>query len=74
MKKVTPFIIATIALLAIGCKKDAPTESEAVKELEVKLTATEAQLINVSAELARCKGADEIEKVDSTQFDQPKED
>ncbi len=65
-------MIAAIAIFAIGCEKNTPSESEAIKELKVKLTATEAQLINVSAELSRCKGSDEAEKVDSTQFDQPK--
>jgi hypothetical protein len=69
MKKITPILVATIALCAIGCKKATPTENEVIKELEIKLTATEAQLINVSAELARCKGTEEAEKVDSTQFD-----
>lgn len=33
-----------------------PTENQELKELQIKLNATEAQLLNVRAELAKCKG------------------
>ncbi len=32
------------------------TENQELKELQIKLNATEAQLLNVRAELAKCKG------------------
>lgn len=32
------------------------SESEALKALKVKLNATEAQLLNIQVELAKCKG------------------
>lgn len=70
MKKPIVIAIAFIAITLVSCEnKTVETNNDAVKELEVKLTATEAQLINVSAELARCKGETESIEVDSTQLD-----
>tara|TARA_R110002049_G_scaffold283996_3_gene464511 strand:- start:121 stop:354 length:234 start_codon:yes stop_codon:yes gene_type:complete len=71
MKNPIIITLAFIAITFVSCE-NATVESnnnDAIKELEIKLTATEAQLINVSAELARCKGTDESSEVDSTQLD-----
>ncbi|NBG67426.1 hypothetical protein [Acidiluteibacter ferrifornacis] len=65
MKKYFHFPIAVFALLLMSCaakqEKD-PT----VEALKLELTATEAQLLNVSAELAKCKGVEE--EADTTQL------
>ena len=69
MKKPILITTALIAFILMSCDKKVTDTNEAIKELEVKLTATEAQLMNVSAELAKCKGADESKFIDSTQLD-----
>lgn len=70
MKKPILITTALIAFILMSCVKQVTETDEAIKELEVKLTATEAQLMNVSAELAKCKGVDESMFIDSTQLDQ----
>lgn len=52
-------LIATITLVACqpnDKKQEAKKEMKAVEDLKVKLNATEAQLLNVQVELAKCKG------------------
>ena len=61
--------LTLFSLFLASCVTPLNNNNEAIKELEVKLTATEAQLINVSAELARCKGDIETTEIDSTQLD-----
>lgn len=70
MKKPILITTALIAFMLMSCDKKVTDTNEAIKELEVKLTATEAQLMNVSAELSKCKGVDESKFIDSTQLDQ----
>ncbi len=70
MKKLILISTALLIFMLMSCDKKETDTNEAIKELEVKLTATEAQLINVSAELAKCKGEDETKYIDSTQLDQ----
>ncbi len=55
----TLFSISIFTLLVIACQQPCPEQNtEADKEIErlkIKLEATEAQLINVSAELSKLK-------------------
>jgi hypothetical protein len=57
-------ILSSIALMIScgsecekSCKKPIDSNSE-IETLTIKLEATEAQLLNVSAELSKCKGTD----------------
>lgn len=70
MKKPILITTALLTFMLMSCDKKVTDTNESIKELEVKLTATEAQLMNVSAELAKCKGVDESKFIDSTQLDQ----
>lgn len=61
--KSTAFLFAAITLVACQPKKnkeeaenDPKTETKKEEDLKVKLNATEAQLLNVQVELAKCKG------------------
>jgi hypothetical protein len=56
MKKLFIPIAAFFTIALSSCETEKDPTAEALK---LQLTATEAQLINVSAELAKCKGVEE---------------
>lgn len=58
IKTTTALLFAAITLVACqpNEKKKVANESKAVEDLKIKLNATEAQLLNVRVELAKCKG------------------
>jgi len=65
MKKYFPLTVAIFVLAIMSCKSK--TEKDpTIEALKLELTATEAQLLNVSAELAKCKGIEE--EADTTQL------
>lgn len=67
MKIRTTGLILLISLFAISCqqKNEDTALQKRVEELEIKLEATEAQLLNISTELSKCKG----KYLDSTQLE-----
>ena len=50
--KFLPFVFSS-TLLLFSCS-NATKENEKIKELEVRLIATESQLLNIKSELAKC--------------------
>ncbi len=49
--------LISIALFFFSCQQPCPeTNNVDLDAMQVKLDATEAQLLNVSAELSKCKG------------------
>lgn len=56
MKSINLILLAVLFISLYACTSNNDAEWQAkIEKLEVKLTATEAQLMNVSAELAKCK-------------------
>lgn len=75
MKKYLIILPAIALLYACGgnCKEKCTKEKDSPKELEaimIKLEATEAQLLNVSAELSKCKaGKNDIESKEAEEIE-----
>ena len=63
MKKTCCYIIAIIALSACSKPCDQNTNAKELDALKVKLDATEAQLLNVSAELSKCKTGSSFKEI-----------
>lgn len=58
MKKLLFYFVSSCFILSCASNVEQKPDCTEVEELKIKLDATEAQLLNVRAELSKCKGID----------------